>query len=173
MIDPDSYKTYSESKQCGAYYEDINICLRIRTKTPLDYVGAGFEINAPVAFRFLTGLSGSAFGHYPPNPPARPIVGGAEGGILLETTLTLNFKNKEQKIRIYPIKGGWGNTYVGSSSWCRDLTIYEEEQYEDYDWKVYISNGVDFKGQKVEIQLLNEPQINLTINKTLTDGAVI
>ena len=53
------------------------------------------------------------------------------------------------------------------------LTIYEEEQYEDYDWKVYISNGVDFKGQKVEIQLLNEPQINLTINKTLTDGAVI
>ena len=112
-------------------------------------------------------------GHYPPNPPARPIVGGAEGGILLETTLTLNFKNKEQKIRIYPIKGGWGNTYVGSSSWCRDLTIYEEEQYEDYDWKVYISNGVDFKGQKVEIQLLNEPQINLTINKTLTDGAVI
>lgn len=65
------------------------------------------------------------------------------------------------------------NTNVGSSSWCRDLTIYEEEQYEDYDWKVYISNGVDFKGQKVEIQLLNEPQINLTINKTLTDGAVI
>lgn len=173
IIDPDSYKTYSGSTRRGAYYEDINLCLRISTKAPLDYVGAGFEINAPVAFKLLAGLSGRNYGHYPPNGPTPPAVGGGEGGTLLETTLTLNFKNKQQKIRIFPIPGGWGDTYAGSSSWCRDLTIYEDEQYEDYDWEVYISNGIDFKGTKIDIQLLNNPQINLTVNKFLTSGATI
>lgn len=173
IIDPDSYKTYSGSTRRGAYYEDINLCLRISTEAPLDYVGTGFEVNAPVAFRFVAGLSGRSYGYYPPNPPSRPAVGGAAGGTLLETTLTLNFKNKEQKIRIYPIKGGWGNEYANRGSWCRDFTIYEDEQYESYDWEVYISNGLDFQGEKVEIQLLNNPQINLTVKTYLTTGAVI
>lgn len=173
IIDPDSYKTYSGSTRRGAYYEDINICLRISTTNPLDYVGTGFEVNAPVAFRFVAGLTGRSYGQYPPNPPSRPAVGGAAGGTLLETTLTLNFKNKEQKIRIYPIKGGWGDKYANHGSWCRDFIIYEDEQYESYDWEVYISDGIDFNGEKVEIQLLNDPQINLTVKTYLTTGAVI
>lgn len=169
IIDPDCYITY-EGIRRGSYYEDINLCLRIRTSTPLDYVGSGFEITAPIAFDFITGLEGHTWGHYPPNPLELPLINGLETP--LETTLTLNFKNNEQKIRVYPIKGGWGDNFTGHGFFHREYLVYEDEQYEDYDWEVTISDGINFRGTSLDILLLDDPQIDLTIKKLLTSGAV-
>lgn len=161
--DPDCYKTYEEGRRSGSYYEDVNICLQITINTPLDYVGAGFDVIAPVAFDFITGLNGSLQGMYPPDPPATPLVYGKTNP--LETTLTLNIKNKDQKIRIYPIRGGWGDRDAGSVSWCKDYYYYEDEQYETYSWEVSITDGIDFKATKLDLQFPDNPQLNLTINK--------
>lgn len=169
IIDPDCYITY-EGIRRGSYYKDINLCLRIRTSTPLDYVGSGFEITAPIAFDFITGLNGYTWGHYPPNPLELPLINGLVTP--LETTLTLKFKNNEQKIRVYPIPGGWGDRFTGHGFFHREYVVYEDEQYEDYDWTVTISDGIDFRGTSLDILLLDDPQIDLTIKKLLTNGAV-
>ena len=169
IIDPDCYITY-EGIRRGSYYKDINLCLRIRTSTPLDYVGSGFEITAPIAFDFITGLNGYTWGHYPPNPLELPLINGLVTP--LETTLTLKFKNNEQKIRVYPIPGGWGDRFTGHGFFHREYVVYEDEQYEDYDWTVTISDGIDFRGTSLDILPLDDPQIDLTIKKLLTNGAV-